>query len=167
MPFRKSELRHLSSIASTMKFLLTDYDSSPKAYRNYQKDNLKMMCRWLEKLMTPRLSKAAVARAKEIDIGIDADTLRNSNWFHQKTVLKDPKRKIFHLEHIKPVSQLANEVLEARNETIEKIEAILHSAEIAWILKDEDKKLTVNKYRTKRVNPYECYRLCGIELIEE
>jgi predicted transcriptional regulator len=165
MPYHKSEIHHLPSIAATIKQLLSDFDGATAAYQSYQKNNLKMMCRWLEKFITPRISKAAAIRANELGIGFE--TLRDTNWFQQKTVLKDPKRDIFHLEHIVPVKKLAKEILDARKEPIEKIVEILLSSEIAWILKCEDDELTKRKFRSTRNNPMECYRICGIELVED
>lgn len=165
VPYNKSEIYHLQSIATTIKQLLTDFDGATAAYQSYQKNNLKMMCRWLEKFITPRVSKAAAIKANELGIGID--TLRGANWFQQKTVLKDPKREIFHLEHVVPVKKLAKEILDARKEPTEKIVEILLSAEIAWILKSEDNELTKRKFRSNRSNSMECYRTCGIELVEE
>ena len=165
MPFEPHAMIHLTSIAHTMKLLLTGYDESPKQYQNYQYDNLKMMCRWLEKLMVPLISKAAEEKA--LELGLNAATLRCSTWFHQKSLMKDPKRNIFHLEHVKPVKQLAKEVLHSRGKTTEEIVQILQTAEIAWILKTEDNKLNASKQRTYRPDPLESYRQCGINLIED
>ncbi|MGQ0484228.1 MAG: hypothetical protein ACT4SY_02585 [Hyphomicrobiales bacterium] len=124
-----------------------------------------MMCRWLEKFITPRISKAAADRA--LELGISLQTLRGTKWHQQAVNLKDPKRQNFHWEHFVPVKQLAQQVLNSKNEPVERIVDILREAEIVWVTKDEDGELARSGCRSRRPDPYACYKNAGIVLIDD
>ena len=69
--------------------------------------------------------------------------------------MKDDKRSIFHWEHVYPVSSIANALLGLTNVQIEEITKILSIADIAWILKSEDRMLNKKGYKSKRPeNPW-------------
>ena len=163
MPYRESEIVHLNSIAATIKQLLADYESASPLYRSYQVSNLKMMCRWLEKFISPRISLGAAEKAKEL--GIDPETLHSTRWEQQPTRLQDKNREKFHFEHFVPVGSMAKQILSLQDRSIPNIEEILRSAEIAWITKVEDQKLTDNGFRSVRPKPAECCKKAGIGFV--
>jgi hypothetical protein len=160
MPFNQSE--SITGLAKVIKEMLSGYDSASPLMQDYQRTVLTYMCRKLEVFATPHVSKKAAQKAA--DMGINTD-LRDLKWSDQPTKLKDKGRRIFHLEHIVTVSQLAQKILELRNGSIELIEKEMRLADIAWILKDEDKNLTKKGYHSKRSNPLACYEECGIEFV--
>lgn len=164
MHYRQTETAHLKSIARSMKELLSDYDTGSGAYREYQRSTLTMMCRWLEKFIIPHVSESAEVEAKSI--GIDAKALRTVKWSQQVRKLKDPGRKKFHFEHFVTVKDLTDQVIRFRNQSVNEIAALLLSADIAWITKCEDKKLTKNKFGSHRPNPQTAYNACGIKFVE-
>jgi hypothetical protein len=135
MPYRQTETAHLKSIARSMKELLSDYDASSGAYREYQRSTLTMI-------------------------------LRTVKWSQQVRKLKDPGRKKFHFEHFVTIKSLVDQVVRLRNKPVNDIAALLLSADIAWITKLEDKKLTKNKFCSKRPNPRAAYETCGIKFVE-
>ena len=108
----------------------------------------------------PRVSKKA--KEKSTAMGID---LLSMNWHNQTKKSFDPGRKLFHWEHIVPVSQIRKMCLEAKNEDEVKT-LLLEKISVAWILKEEDKKLTKSGFRSERPDPKEAYFEAGIELIE-
>jgi hypothetical protein len=154
----------LVPIARTIKELLSTYDDASEELQRYQRHTLRHMCRELEKFLIPQISEKAANEALS-RAGVDLKTFSSFGWKHQKTKLKDPDRKIFHLEHIIPVTQLANRVLEKRSEGVEDIVEILQTAKIAWILKSEDEDLNRNGYRSVRPDPMTCYKKAKITLI--
>lgn len=123
------------------------------------------MCRELEKFLTPRISKKAMEKAREIP-GFDSQNFFKLGWKHRESVLKDPDRSIFHLEHVEPVKQIANKVLQFRYAEIDQIAKVIAIAEIAWILKTEDNALNRKGHRSNRPDPHACYLDAGIELLE-
>lgn len=165
MPYYKTEAKNLKAIAKTMKQLLFGYDTASTHYRRYQMRSLERMCRFLEFLMSPRISERAAKEAKNRNLNLDH--LRETKWSNQAKRLSDPQRKIFHFEHVVPNTQLANQIREVRNRPVGEIEKLLKTAEIAWILKKEDKKLSANGHRSKRADPRACYEKAGIKLLED
>jgi hypothetical protein len=81
----------------------------------------------------PRVSDAAKTAAKKLDVNLSV-----MGWHDQPRF--DRGRKLFHLEHITPVSAIREECLSAQS--MNSIEIALNSAKVAWILKSEDRKLT-------------------------
>jgi hypothetical protein len=163
MPFR--ETTSLPEIAASMKQLMSSYDAASPAFRSYQKACLERMCRWLEKFMTPSISVAAAKEA--LARGVEVETLRATTWEKQIGVLGADSRKVFHWEHMRPTVQMAEEILDSRRLSVGHIEAILRTAEVAWITKVEDARLNKKGYKSRRENPRACYAECGIELIDD
>ena len=122
-----------------------------------------MMCRWLEKFISPYVSRKAAEKANQL--GIDLQTLRSTRWEQQTTKLQDPARNIFHFEHFVPAGDMAKKILDMNERSVPKIVEILASAEIAWILKEEDKELTKLGFRKNRADPRACYDKAQILLI--
>lgn len=93
-------------------------------------------------VVVPEVSKAAQQEAERIGV-----RLREHTW-HSQTAF-DPGRKVFHLEHVIPISSIQKACVQAEAE--EAILDILKTRlRIAWILKREDKELTRLGYRSKR-----------------
>lgn len=115
------------------------------------------MARDLERYVVPGVSRAAQARADELGLG----DLSRFNWGHQRRLMKDPTREIFHWEHVVPVSDMVKALLALDDPAPSAIVPILIRAEIAWILKSEDKLLR----RSGRPDPRTAYLAAGIELL--
>lgn len=115
------------------------------------------MARDLERYVVPGVSRAAQARADELGLG----DLSRFDWGHQRGLMKDPTREIFHWEHVVPVSDMVKALLALDDPTPSAIVPILMRAEIAWILKSEDKLLR----RSGRPDPRTAYLAAGIELL--
>jgi len=103
--------------------------------------------------ITPRVSDAAQTEPAARDVNLSA-----MGWHDQPQF--DRGRKLFHLEHMTPVSAIREECLSAPS--ISSIESALNSAKTAWILKSEDRKLTALGFRTNRPDPENAYQKAGI-----
>ena len=80
--------------------------------------------------------------------------------------MKDPKRKIFHFDHVKPVGEYARIYL--RWSTLPKTNYDDNfRSDVAWILRDENRNLDNSKYRTNRAEPFRCYETCGIRFMDQ
>jgi hypothetical protein len=105
----------------------------------------------------PEVSRAAHDEAEHL--GVD---LFLKNWHDQSRF--DPKRKIFHFEHVLPVSAIRDLCEDMKTE--EAIYNLLRTRlRIAWILKSEDAKLTSLGFRSKRADPDSAYREAKIQLL--
>lgn len=149
--------------------------------RNYPYEYVKMVCensgvmankfpeqKWLIKHIIDRVlrklvdiqnpiyvSKAALVRAKELNIN-----LKQLTWHNQTDV--DPKRKIFHLEHCHPISELSERIIKG-----EPFDVVRKDNFTAWILKSEDNKLNKNGFRNKRPGGWkQCYKKCDIKVVK-
>lgn len=107
-------------------------------------------------LLPPLVSVGAQAEADRR--GVD---LRGMGWHDQHRF--DRGRSTFQWEHIVPVGQIRSSCLEARNTG--EIVQILKTARVAWILKEEDRRLTGLGYRSVRPDPDDAYRAAGITLL--
>lgn len=104
----------------------------------------------------PEASDAALNKAK--DIGIDLFT---KDWHDQSTF--DPGRKIFHWEHVQPVSAICDLCITCSS--VNDVQGILQEQlRVAWILKAEDAELSMLGYRSKRGNPDAAYSEARIRL---
>jgi hypothetical protein len=108
-------------------------------------------------LIAPLVSIAARAAAERK--GID---LCQEDW-HSQTRF-DPGRSLFHVEHVTTVSALREMCLHAPSEEV-LVHSLTAGIRIAWILKDEDAKLTQLGYRSHRPDPDIAYRQAGIDLV--
>jgi hypothetical protein len=85
--------------------------------------------------------------------------LFDMNWHD----MKKEDRKTFHFEHVNTVLSLRIACCEAfSSETI--LQILLSKIKVAWVLKDEDKRLSANGYKSKR--PDNAYEHVGIKLVE-
>jgi hypothetical protein len=106
--------------------------------------------------VVPRVSVAAMRAAARCKID-----LRTKNWHDQ--VRFDRGRRVFHLEHLVPVSAIRKACLERESEA-GVLEVLCTRLQIVWILKTEDAKLTKLGYRSDRSEPEAAYRAAGIEI---
>ena len=79
--------------------------------------------------------------------------------------LSDPGRRIFHWEHVLPRAQMLDLLLAQLAPNVRSVHEVVSRARIAWILKSEDSMLSARGFRSRRSNPYQCYRDCNIELL--
>ncbi len=89
--------------------------------------------------------------------------LRRFHWDHQVAKMKDPNRKIFHWEHFVPVSVLRRRLIALPDSTAVAILPVLASAEIAWILKEEDAQLRQLGFGSDREDPIAAYLAAKLE----
>jgi hypothetical protein len=96
------------------------------------------------------------------DISIAGD-IRNLTWQQQPKY--DDGRKIFHREHMIPISSLRQKCIEGPEvETV--LQIIQKEIKIVWILKTEDSELSKNGHRHKRPDPKGAYKKAGITLMK-
>jgi hypothetical protein len=103
------------------------------------------------------VSEAAQREAETL--GVD---LCHKNWHDQPSFDRD--RRTFHFEHVKPVKAVYDLCSEAKSPE-EILEVLVQNMRVAWILKNEDDKLTGLGYRSKRPNPDAAYAEAGINLV--
>ena len=103
------------------------------------------------------VSERALDRARPLDVD-----LRTATWHDQPRF--DPGRRVFHLEHIVPVSTIRHACLEAPSDSA-VLEILATSLRVAWILKEEDSVLTHLGYRSRRQDPEAAYREAKISLV--
>ncbi len=122
-------------------------------------------CRRLEAFLTEvKASKAAKAKAAKMKIG----DIGHYSWDDQtkKKKMRDAGRKIFHYEHVYPVSQLRYALLALDSPTDEQVFALVKKMDVAWILKEECELLDKNGYRSERPDEdlWRPFRELGIEI---
>lgn len=104
----------------------------------------------------PLVSEAAWQAAN--DRGVD---LHEETWHTQKKF--DPKRQVFHYEHMTPVSTVVAQLREASG--AEDVLGVLDvGIRVAWILKSENAKLNELGYTHRRPDPAAAYADAGIVL---
>jgi hypothetical protein len=96
-------------------------------------------------VLTPEVSEAALREAERIGVHIFEHT-----WHSQPSF--DAGRKLFHWEHVDPVSCI-QEACEGAGCEEAVLEVLKTRLRIAWILKREDLELTRLGFRTKRPDP--------------
>jgi hypothetical protein len=87
--------------------------------------------------------------------------LCQEDWHSQNRF--DLGRRLFHVEHVTTISALREMCLHAPSEEA-LIDSLAAGIRIAWILKDEDAKLTQLGYRSHRPDPDIAYRQAGTDL---
>lgn len=152
----------LASVAAVAFELLKVLQGSPNAaLQRWACSSLSHACRHVEYFLTPKISLAAHEKALLMGIA----PLERFKWSDQPKRMKDPGRKIFHWEHMVPVSDLQAELLKLESPDVQAVEAVLRKAQVAWILKAENKRLDVAKLRYKRAKGgAAAYRHVGIRL---
>lgn len=87
--------------------------------------------------------------------------LREMGWHDQHRF--DRGRLMFQWEHVIPVGRIREACLDAQS--ADEVAGILKTARVAWILKEEDRRLTSLGYRSIRPDPEAAYREAGIRLL--
>ena len=146
-------------IAAAMLIMVRQHRSAPPVLQRYYYTCLKWMARELEQFVQPRVSEAAQALASKKGLG----DLRAYRYTDQPVAMRDPGRAIFHWEHIIPTSDMVNSILALDEPTIASIGDVLIKAQVAWITKEEDKRLPVSR----RADPAQCYADAGARLLPE
>jgi hypothetical protein len=133
--------------------------------KKYQSKLLNCMCRELEKFLIFRKSESAHQLAQSLGLG----DLSRFRWDDQTRTrkMRDTGRKNFHLEHTMPVAMLVRELKALKRPTVKDVATVIARAEVSWITKKEDVKLTELKARHKRPDPVAAYAAAGIALCDE
>jgi hypothetical protein len=168
------------NVIDTVYSLLASYHKTPqnddKTRRWIKNYTLSCAIRYLEQFCQPKISKGAKAKAKELyeqgkisDANID---LSKCDWDDQRTKMGDPDRDVFHYEHVYPVSQLRDKLIElsdperTEGKIRDEIKNELKKVEIAWITIEENGRLDAKGYRSQRpTNPLDAYNEVNIELL--
>jgi len=132
-------------------------EDCPEAIRAHYRTVLKWMARDLENFVRPTVSVAAQECAARMGL----PDLRQFRWKDQPKKMKDPERAIFHWEHYTPVANIVEALIRIDMPTLEAVANILRTAKIAWILKEENARLS----HRSRKDPASDYANAGIELI--
>ena len=124
-------------------------------FREAVSDDIKKCTNFL----TPEVSVAAKQKAES-----KAVDLFSKDWHEQHQF--DPGRGVFHFEHVVPVLSI-RKMCERAHSSEEILSILLRNLRVAWILKEEDRKLSSLGYRSKRPDPNEAYRHAGIKLLSK
>jgi hypothetical protein len=109
-------------------------------------------------VLAPEVSEAALQEAERLGVKICEQT-----WHSQSSF--DAGRKVFHWEHVDPISCI-QEACEAAGSEEGVLETLRTRLRIAWILKREDRELTRLRFRSKRPDPERAYRAANIVLVK-
>jgi hypothetical protein len=108
-------------------------------------------------IRAPEVSEAALREAQRRRVNIWEKT-----WHSQSSF--DAGRKVFHWEHVDPVSSI-QEACEAAKSEEEVLGILNRRLRIAWILKEEDQELKQLGFRSKRPDPDAAYLAAKIVLV--
>ena len=106
----------------------------------------------------PEVSAEAARLAAEK--GID---LREQTWHSQPKF--DPRRAVFHYEHMTPVTAIVEKVVAEAVTTDAVADVLERTLRLAWITKIEDQELSRLGFKSKRPDPAAAYAAAGIELV--
>ena len=109
------------------------------------------------RFLVPRVSAASAAAASRLGVDLCQQVWQDQHAF-------DPGRTVFHLEHVVPVQSLRTSCLSAAD--VDGVLRVLQAAQVAWILKSEDRELTRLGFRARRSSPEQAYEAAGIELLD-
>lgn len=142
-------------IAEAIMPMVRQYPECPPGLQFHYETVLDRMARDLENFIRPRASVAALKKAEAMGF----PDIRQFHWTQQRGRMCDRDREIFHWEHVVPCANIVRDVLS--KDTVEGITQVLLSAEVAWILKEEDDRLT----HRNRGDPRADYERAGIVLV--
>jgi len=106
----------------------------------------------------PRSAKPPLREAESIGVDLCAQT-----WHSQSSF--DAGRKVFHWEHVDPISCI-QEACEGAGSEEAVLEILRARLRIAWILKREDRELTRLGFRSSRPDPEDAYGAAKIVLVK-
>lgn len=152
----------VATISAAMLPLLEVLSNQPNSpLRKWAISCVAHACRHLEYLIVPLVSQAAFDKASAMGLL----PLEKYAWADQPTRMKDPGRKIFHFEHLVPVSDLVTQLIDLKPPTSVAIACVLRKANVAWILKSEDERLNRAGLRSRRkAGGFSAYRQVSIKL---
>ena len=103
------------------------------------------------------ISVAAADAAAALGVDLQAQTWDTQTKF-------DPKRQVFHYEHMATVADIVDAVL-AADSVEQAADELAQRIRVAWILKEEDARLTRLGYRKRRPDPDAAYAEAGIPMV--
>lgn len=118
------------------------------------------LCRNMEDVASRNASKDAQARAYKLGL----DDLRKYHWDDGRRFPGGRKSSRLHWEHWRPAADLRRDILALETPTSEKIQCILKTARVCWILLEENVKLNELGHRINRKDPQLCYEEAQIQL---
>jgi hypothetical protein len=145
--------RHLAPVCLV---IAEQYKQTHGSLRSHLKITLKWLVRDLERYVRPKASSLALAKAAEMGI----EHLQGMRWADQPKRMSDPGRKIFHWEHVTRVADVTDAILCLDRPSVQEVEKLLNGMIIAWILKEEDRRLPPGF----RADPTAVYEAAGIIL---
>ena len=104
------------------------------------------------------VSEAAAEEARRLGV----EDLSEKTW-HDQTKF-DPKRERFIVEHMVPVSALVYACLNQPDER-GVLDVLTERLRVVWLLRREDREITLLGFRHKRPDPDEAYRLAGVRMV--
>lgn len=170
MPYRdEAVLKPLSkTIAELLKSCRVSKDATLKGWYG---SLLRHACRELEDFIRPRVSEAASNKAGEMMLS----PIEQVHWDDQSRKMEDEGRAIFHWDHVVPVACVVKRLADldpialGDSELVLKVEMILKDAEIAWILKEENRRLDDAGFRDRNrcdlASALAAYEKCKIKLL--
>lgn len=115
-------------------------------------------------LAFPELRRYRVSvAAAEVAASLGAD-LRTLTWAKQPKV--DKGRVLLHYEHTATLGGVIA-ALCAEPDRERTVSVLVEDVSIAWITKEEDRRLTELGFRTERRDPVVAYRAAGIQLLPD
>ena len=164
MPFKPkySNPNSINSVTEVVTLILKENKTSNDPdVKKWCLEVLDKACRMLELFIDPYVSQEALNKATP---NVTLVAFRQFRWKDQpkKSKLCDQGRTTFHYEHVKPVADIKDELLNLPVINQQSVEKVLRQAEIAWILKKENANLP--SYR-RGPNPLQIYADKGIKLL--
>lgn len=128
------------------------------ALRKSISTDIRKLCDMLFPAVKPYdISVAAAERAAALQVDLQVQT-----WDTQTSF--DPGRQVFHYEHVATVADIVDAVL-AANSVQQATDELAQRVRVAWILKEEDARLSKLGYRHRRPDPDGAYAEAGIEMV--
>jgi hypothetical protein len=119
--------------------------------------DIRKLCDMLFPAVRPYgISVAAAEKAAALGVDLQAQT-----WDTQTSF--DPGRQVFHYEHVATVADIVEAVL-AAGSVEQAADELAQRVRVAWILKEEDARLSKFGYRHRRPDPDAAYAEAGIEM---
>jgi hypothetical protein len=113
-------------------------------------------------IVFPAVKPSAIsAAAAEAAAALEVD-LQTQTWDTQTSFDRD--RQVFHYEHMATVADIVDAVL-AADSVQDAADALAQRIRVAWILKEEDARLSGLGYRHRRPDPDAAYFEAGIQML--
>lgn len=167
MGYKSNQDKSLESVAEIILKLVEleeSVGSSPEL-KAWCESVLTIACRRVECFIDPEVSTLAQEKANSLNHG----DLKNQRWgFQYHELVNGKKAKIYHWEHVLTVAEMKKRIRDnTLPRTKERVIEILKLADIAWILKSENKELDKKHKSERRLNPWDAYSGVGIKVIDK